>query len=72
MQTPASNRIDCLTETVLALLDRKERGTCQNPTCFEIAQMSETKTSLSFCSEHYFERVGRMNYAVIRGSERGI
>lgn len=70
---PARNRIDALTDTVLAFLAHQDRGFCQeteSENCFRLAEISDTRTSLSYCLTHWFERIGRKNREVMRRAER--
>ena len=69
---PAGNRLDNFIEATLAFLEARDRGFCQFEDCFNLGEISETKTSLCFCSKHYYERQGRRNLQVIRSAERGL
>jgi hypothetical protein len=37
----------------IALADKKLRGLCQDLDCERLAEISDPKTSLAYCAEHY-------------------
>ena len=47
-----------------------QRGHCQEPDCYELADVSETQTSLAHCYRHHWERRNAFAF-YLRRMDRG-